>query len=100
MSQHHCESTHQGRPVHVVMGWDRPLQYVFLTVELEGAIDEDDEPIYVYHNFNEPPDQPLTLEHAVAVLKRLDIAVPQSMISETAKDRDANVGNREVFHPL
>lgn len=100
MSQHHCDSTYQGKPVHVVMGWDRPLQYVFLTVELESEVDDDDEPIYVYHNFDEPEDQPLTLDHAVAVLKRLDIAVPDSMIIETEKDRDANVGNRQVFHSL
>ena len=94
MSRHSFDTVCDGRPVQVVMGWDRPLQYVFMSVE---RLDEPDE--YLYSNLDD--------EHAkndvgyfLAKLNALGITVPASMIVEVVADRANNVGNRVVVHTM
>ena len=51
MSQHHVESTFKDRPVTVVAGWDRPLRYVFTTVQyIERAENDED---FIYSNLDD-----------------------------------------------
>jgi len=51
MSQHFFKCLHQGKPVCVLMGWDRPLSGFFLVVEADIPTLDDD---YVYSNLNDP----------------------------------------------
>lgn len=97
MSRHIFETTHQGQRVQVVLGWDRPLQYVFMTVENLSA--SDDEGRFLYSNLDEGVEPgELTLDHFRSVLRGLGLNVPEMMFAEVDRDRAANVGNRVLVH--
>ena len=96
MSQHLCHSKYNGRPVTVLMGWDRPLQGFFLTVE-----DADQDLDYVYCNLDDDSlvafgGLPPSLDHFTDVLRQLGIDVPAAMIAAVLEDGANNVGNRFV----
>lgn len=103
MSQHIFVGTAApNRQVKVLMGWDRPLQHVFMVVEQLGdaANDPVDEDLYLYSNLDEPEPENMTLDDFRSKLEELKIAVPESMFIETDRDRANNVGNRVVRHPM
>ncbi|MBK6616507.1 hypothetical protein [Ottowia sp.] len=100
-----------GRVVSVLMGFDRPLQGFFLVIEDDApppavrAGQEEDEDEYVYSNLNDEALErwmglPPTMDHFVAKLSELGIAVPQLMIDEVLKDKEGNVGNRHVSYDM
>jgi hypothetical protein len=96
MSQHHFVTIHARRPVRVVMGYDRPLNYVFMTVERM----DDAEHIYLYSNrFDEEAGTHCQdVYHYLDVLLDLRLPVPMTMFSEVERDRANRVGNRIVHH--
>ena len=96
MSRHTYTTMHAGRRTAVVMGYDRPLRYVFMTVEDLDA--SDDEAAYLYSNLDQPDPDSLTLDDFRTALQQLGIDVPESLFIETAADRLNNVGNRTVLH--
>ena len=97
MSQHRYTTTHSdGRRIEVMMGYDRRLDYVFMTV---FDLDSEDEDI-LYCNLDDD-EAGLTcqnVDYFRRILHRLVIHVPESMFIETTRDQHACVGNREVDH--
>lgn len=99
MSQHYFKSMHQGRPVQILMGWDRPLQGFFMVVERLDATDDD--VALLYSNLDDD-----TLENAhpddlavfQARLTALGLTVPDKMLEEIRQDQAANVGNKVMRH--
>jgi hypothetical protein len=96
MSQHHFLTVHAQRPIRVVMGYDRALNYVFMTVERL----DDAERIYLYNNRfdEEAATHCQDVYHYRDVLVDLRLTVPASMFSEVEHDRINRVGNRIVDH--
>jgi hypothetical protein len=93
MSRHYCDTTMQGQPVRVVLGYDRPLDYVFCTVQgEEGDI--------VYSNLEDEGagTHQQDVDYFRSVLAGLQIQVPMEMFIEVAKDQLGCVGNRVVQH--
>lgn len=103
MSQHTCTVFHQGLPVTILMGWDRPLQGFFMDIQwLEGSDDEDDDH-YLYSNLDDPAldrfaGLPPDLEHFICILRALGLVIPAQMLLELRCDQLDNVGNRWVCH--
>lgn len=99
MSQHVIKTTSvAGKNVSVLMGWDRPLQNLFMVVEdLDAAPDSED--VYVYSNLEDPGAFGCRdIEYFEDKLQALGIEVPEEMIFEVVADQMNNVGNRYVDH--
>lgn len=96
MSQHYFVTTHARRPIRVVMGYDRPRNYVFMTVERL----DDERDIYLYNNRfdGEAGVHCQDVYHYLDVLQDLHINVPMSMIEEVERDRISRTGNRIAHH--
>ncbi|HET9645425.1 MAG TPA: hypothetical protein VFP68_19180 [Burkholderiaceae bacterium] len=97
MSQHRFQTTYQGDPVSVLMGWDRPLQGFFLVI---AAICRDG---YVYSNLEDRALRqcfglPPALDYFLGKLSEFGIEVPSRMIDEIKADADKDVGNRYVVY--
>lgn len=92
MSRHLFDTHYQNRPVQVVLGWDRPLQYVFLTIEWRDQPDQ-----YLYPNLD-APHVCHDLGYDIDRLGAVGIRVPASMIQEVIADRINHAGNRQVVH--
>ncbi|MGM9489619.1 hypothetical protein [Ideonella sp. YS5] len=96
MSQHYFSTHHQGEPVTVLLGWDRPVGHFFLVVERDDpGPDEDD---YLYLNLDEPDAFDLPLEFFRQKLKDLGIEVPAQMFEQVQLDTDFGIGNRRVIY--
>jgi len=101
MSQHHFATMLQGRPVEVLMGWDRPLQGFFMLVSRGDAGDDEDE--YLYCNLDDHAlvrcgGLPAAMDHFVVQLRKLGIEVPPAMLAEVERDAVVNAGNRFVVY--
>ncbi len=99
MSQHYYVTTHQGRPVRVLMGWDRPLQGYFMVIANMDATA--DEPEFLYSNLDDtdlPKAQPDNLDPFLERLRTFGIELPHSMISIAFLDGEFNTGNRSIDH--
>jgi hypothetical protein len=100
MSQHHFNTEFKGQPCKVMMGWDRPLQGFFMTIE---QADSDGETDFIYSNLDDPAlfpfnGLPQTLEYFQEKLDELGLTLPPLMIKEINKDAARNVGNRFVTY--
>lgn len=96
MSQHYFHTVHQGDPITVLLGFDRPLGHFFMVVERrEPAPGQDD---YLYINLDEPDAFELDLDHFKTKLKELGIEVPMVMFEQVALDGQMQVGNRVVVY--
>lgn len=93
MSRHSYTFEREDQSIEVLMGWDRPLQQVFMVVEARDA-----EEGYLYSNLEARNPETLTLEDFRQALAELQIQVPESMFVETEIDRRMNAGNRFVIH--
>ncbi len=103
MSQHYFSTEHEGEPIRVVMGYDRPLDGYFMVIEKEFKYeyeegDEDD--TLIYSNLFEENSHPNNLDGYLAVLTAMNIAVPQQMLDEIKQDFLHRVGNKVVYHTL
>ncbi len=102
MSQHYFETHHKGFPITVMLGWDRPLCYFFMTIRkpaelIDSAMQVEDED-FLYSNLHEEDPFGHGLDYYRAVLGHFRIDVPDSMFTEVQKDYAGNVGNRVVKH--
>lgn len=97
--------------VDVVMGWDRPLQWHFLTVvildpDAELSLEDLPESLQETSNVDEGIvycnlyDQTAgkDLEYFEKKLTELGIKVPASMIAGCKADKERNADNEETFH--
>ena len=102
MSRHFYKTTHEARPIEVLIGWDRPLQGFFMVIQwLDVADEDDDESEIVYSNLNDAslqPAWPSTLTPFIRQLETLNIAVPQKMLQSVLTDGESNVGNNDVHY--
>lgn len=103
MSQHVYLTQHSGRPVKVLMGWDRPLQGFFMVVERMDPRapnmndpDDDGEESYLYCNLDHEDSHPITLTPFLTVLSNFGIKVPDAMIKDLRRDGVENMGNKHV----
>lgn len=105
MSQHSFNTTLEGRPVIVVVGYDRPLRGFFCFVEKcdADADTDEDEDEFVYSNLNDLKlascyGLSKSLDYFKGVLHGLGLQVPTSMFEQSELDMLGNVGNRCVSH--
>jgi hypothetical protein len=75
------------RTTEVAMGYDRPLDYVFCTVERQGRM--------VYSNLSDPVAGTAcqSVDYYRFVLERLGITVPEAMFAAVAEDQKTKAGN-------
>ena len=98
MSRHHIRLMHQGQPVLVVAGYDRPLRELFLQVFLcqeSGPAGDDD---IVYDSLHEPALDWTVIGTLTDKLTALGICVPEKLIEAVYLDQCFNTGNRVVRH--
>lgn len=102
MSQHYFFTQHQDEPIKVFMGYDKPLDGYFLVIEKEEDSDNDDEDDdgLLYSNLFEECSHPNNLDGYLAVLKTMNIVLPQQMLDEITQDFLHRVGNKVVYHSL
>jgi len=101
MSHHIFQSALNGRPVTVDLGWDRPLQYVFMTVSSQDLKDhpDDDSSPYLYSNLDDenlPIQGTQSVEYFQDRLTELGISVPSIMLQSVQDDHNQDVGNKTV----
>lgn len=105
MSQHCFNSTHEGQPVQITMGWDRPLQGFFMFIARTSAAPVDDHDVeddgMVYSNLYDEELLPSRgfaedVGYFQTKLQTLGLQVPERMLQEIRNDRAQNVGNRFV----
>ncbi|MDF8361337.1 MULTISPECIES: hypothetical protein [Pseudomonadota] len=102
MSQHYFETNYKDFPITVILGWDRPMQHVFLVIrkppelvdETLQVLDEN----FLYSNLYEKDPFGHDLDYYREVLRHFQISVPESMFNEVEHDAVRNVGNRFVKH--
>jgi hypothetical protein len=99
MSQHTYITKHQGRPITIQMGWDRPLQGFHMVIWYMDQSSDDDQ--YLYSNLEDmdlPAAQPSSLDPFLQRLIQLGIEVPSSMVALVHLDGEANTGNSQTAH--
>lgn len=101
MSHHIFQTALNGRPVTVDLGWDRPLQYVFMTVSSQDLKDhpDDNSSPYLYSNLDDenlPIQGTQSVEYFQHRLTELGISVPSIMLKSVQDDQDQDVGNKTV----
>src|SRR6218665_2715933 len=101
MSRHIIRTCHEGLPVMVIAGYDRPLRELFLHVirEASGSAPTEAAETFVYDSLDEPQKDWTDINTVTDALTRLGIEVPQNMIEQICLDQCFNVGNRVVEHP-
>jgi hypothetical protein len=82
------------RTVTVTLGYDRPLNYVFCTVERE----EEDSPVYSNLDDDNAGLYQKDVFYFRAVLAELGIKVPEQMFLEVQANQSMHIGNRDVDH--
>ncbi|MBN9617604.1 MAG: hypothetical protein BGO25_10425 [Acidobacteriales bacterium 59-55] len=83
------------KTVTVVLGYDRPLDYLFCTVVREG---EEDSPLYSNFDDDEAGLHQQDINYFRTILSGLGIDLPEQMFLEVEADQLSRVGNREVDH--
>lgn len=92
MTQHYYETTCRGRPVGVVLGWDRPLHGFFMDVEYLDVLPDEE---FAYSSLHESSAKahPRSLRPFLGVLHRLDITLPLAMLRAVQMDAEWDRGN-------
>ena len=94
MSQHSFKAvTNDGQKVYVLMGYDRPLNYVFCVVNTE-------EGGFIYSNLSDPQAgiNLKDVEYYRQILLQLGIEAPESVFEAVKADQQEKRGNRYVQH--
>lgn len=98
MSQHYVNTVAEGKPVTVVLGWDRPFSNFFMWIE-NGNTGQPD--LYCSDKDVAAQAKLATTDHLKDVLKGLAIEVPAKIFEEAEKDREPNApGNRVCRYEL
>jgi hypothetical protein len=94
MSQHFCTSRdNQGNNVQVILGYDRPLNFVFCTVTTaDGDV--------VYSNLSDPAagTRQQDVNYYRPILEKAGVKVPEAMFDQVAEDQMRRIGNHIVDH--
>ncbi|MFT0546134.1 hypothetical protein ACMHYO_07220 [Allopusillimonas ginsengisoli] len=99
MSRHYFDTIHEGFPIIVLLGWDRPMNYFFLVIKKPTALIENTMKIEdLYSNLQESDPFNHDLDYYREVLRHFQILVPKSMFIEVQRDVERNIGNRVVKH--
>lgn len=85
----------EDKTVTVVLGYDRPLNYVFCTVMREG---EEDSPLYSNLDDDEAGLHQQDINYFRPVISELGINVPEQMFLDVEADQLSRVGNRDLDH--
>lgn len=101
MSQHFYNTNHNGKPISVLMGWDKPLQGFFMVIEDKTSKGDD----FIYSNLEDPSLAQVgglaqTIEPFVNKLNELGIAVPIEMLECVEMDGIFNVGNKQAHYGI
>lgn len=99
MSRHSVETTHEGRPVVVTIGWDAPLGYFHAVIERLDVTDDEEGP-FVYSNLEDTEPFPASLDVYRVRFRALGIEIPERMYAEAESDALRNVVNRTVEYTL
>lgn len=99
MSQHYFSTSLAGRPVTVLLGWDRPLGHLFMVVELdpldgEVPCEPEDAGLCLYSYLQERDAFTKDQDHYKRKLVELGIQVPEAMWAQVDLDRRMDIGNR------
>ena len=87
MSQHRFQS--QTNHLHVLCGWDRPLQGFFLVIDRDGTF----ESTPIYSNLYEDNPHPQNFDGFAVVLARFGIDMPSGLLEALESDKTHNAGN-------
>jgi hypothetical protein len=94
MSQHFFETTTaDGVEVTVIMGYDLPLDYVFLLVE-----DPNGEMLYSHISDPHAGTERRKVDFYRPILASFGITLPEGIFHEVEKDQIERVGDRNVIH--
>ena len=94
MSQHiYKTSNSAGELVTILMGYDRPLDFVFCTVT-----DGNDEVVYCNLDDSDAGTEQQDVNYYGPLLWELGITVPESVYREVISDQQSRIGNRLVVH--
>ena len=97
MSQHYYHETDpDGSCITVLLGWDRPLQHVFLVVTKESKDQKTEE--ILYSNLDDPISYGQGLVYFRNKVSDLGLSLPETMYAEVEKDQANNIGNRIAQH--
>lgn len=95
MSRHSIETTLNGRPIVVTIGFDAPLQYFHAVAEYMDVTDDDESP-YAYSNLDDVEPFPTSLDIYRRKFAELGIVIPERMFAEAEADAIGNIVNRAV----
>jgi hypothetical protein len=96
MSQHYYHETDpDGSCIKVLLGWDRPLQHVFLVVMKESECQMEE---LLYSNLDDPKSYGQDLVYYRNKVSDLGLSLPETMYTEVERDQVNNAGNRFVQH--
>lgn len=96
MSKHlFSATTAEGNPVEVDTGWDRPLQYFYLSVYGPDPADDPNDRFEatVFESMMKPGGGFLQVEQVEAQLQALGITPPAGLYPALQEDKRANRGN-------
>lgn len=89
MSQHRFNTEHNGRPICVLAGWDRPLQGCFMIIEyLDSDAGE-----MLYSNLDDVDSHPPSFAKFLRVLGGHGIRIPDDMAQAIKMDIEVDRGN-------
>jgi uncharacterized protein (DUF924 family) len=92
MSQHFLNTN----GLHILMGWDRPLQYYFLLIQSDAQAAEESD-VYLYSNLDDSNSETYALLDYVEILERMGARPHDNMLNEILADAKANTGNKCVY---
>lgn len=104
MSQHLFRCSSQGRDVRVLMGYDRPLDYVFCMVEWceppEPTTDDEDSQPYLYSNLDDEDagTSCRDVQYFTRKLVSFGITLPPQMVARVHRDVRVMMGNAYIEH--
>ena len=99
MSTHFIDTLYRKKPVRVVMGYDRILNYFHLKIQhLDMKNVPGDRLPIIYSSASDPNMFSFEVEDCREILKRRRIKVPQSMLKAVYDDGVKRVGNYAVQH--
>jgi hypothetical protein len=91
MSQHILKTEHEGKPVQLIIGWDRPLRQFFYSLQ-DLSPGAEDPVLGTSMMLNQ--SELHSLDPIIEDLKELGITPPAKMLEEVQADAANNVGNR------
>lgn len=93
MSRHLIDLRGPAGPVHVVLGWDRPLAEFFVQLWADG-----DAELPSHDSLHTADADWRYFETLAAWLHQHGLALPEHVATEVLADAAKNIGNRVVLH--